>query len=65
MKTYPLLFPVIALLLLSASLATAVPRATPLETAQGIAAQRNSGPYDPTSRACAFICDVQRDARFF
>ena len=65
MNTYPLLFPVFALLLLSASLAAAVPRATPLETAQGIAAQRNSGPHDPTPRACAFVCDVQRDVRFF
>jgi len=65
MNTYPLLFPIFALLLFSASLATAVPRATPLETAQGIAAQRNSGPHDPTPRACAFVCDVQRDVRFF
>jgi hypothetical protein len=65
MNTFPLLIPVFALLLFSASLAAAVPRATPLETAQGIKAQRSSGPYDPAPRACALVCDVQRDARFF
>ena len=65
MRTYPLLIPVLALLLFTASLAAAVPRATPLETAQGIEAQRNRGPHDPTPAACAFLCDVQRDARFF
>jgi hypothetical protein len=65
MKNYPLLIPVFALLLFSASLAAAVPRATPLEAAQGIEAQRGSGPYDPTPRACAFVCDIQRAARFF
>jgi hypothetical protein len=65
MKTYPLLIPVFALLLFSASLSAAVPRATPLETAQGIGAQRDSGPHNPAPGACALICDVQRDARFF
>lgn len=65
MKIYPLLIPAFALFLVSASLAAAVPRATPLETAQSIQAQRASGPYNPALRACALICDVQRDARFF
>jgi hypothetical protein len=65
MKIYPLLIPVFALLLLSASLAATIPHATPLETAQGIEAQRNGGPYEPTPRACAFVCDVQRHVRFF
>lgn len=65
MRTYPLLIPVLALLLFTASLAAAVPRATPLETARGLEAQRNSGPYDPTPRACGLVCDVPRDARIF
>jgi hypothetical protein len=65
MKIYPLLTPVFALLLFSASLAAAVPRISPLDTAPGIEARRNSSSYDPTPPACAFVCDVQRDALAF